>query len=350
VWSAEHVGLERPVALKLLDRALGDPDGERRFEREARAAARLDHAGCVRVLDHGRAVDGQLYLAMDLLEGPTLAQWLRAAGALPVAAALELARELLGALGYAHGHGVLHRDVKPENVMLARRGRSTRVVLIDFGLARLRDEAGITRQGTCVGSPSYVAPERLLGDDGDERADLYAVGLVLWECLAGRRPFGDGAPLEIAARQVQDPVPPLGASRPDVPRALEIAIARALVKDPKGRFASAGEMLAALDAACRPVPAGTTAYLPAAAAVSPPPPPARAAVADVPTARLPRQRTIERAATVPALAPPPVPRPPTVADDEAACAETLAFRLGPGPLHRRVVAWWRHGAWRWREA
>jgi serine/threonine-protein kinase len=251
VVRAEHMALRRVVALKLLDHHFAGSDMERRFEREARTAARLDHPGCVRIFDHGRASSGQLFLAMELITGPTLGAWSRRAGPLPVAALVAVGRELLAALAYAHDEAVLHRDLKPDNVMLARRGQHHRLVLIDFGLARLRDEAGITQAGTVMGSPSYVAPERLRGEPGDERADLYGAAMVLWELAVKRPPFGTGTPLEIALRHLSQPVVPLSLLRPDLPGALAAVIEVGLATRADERWASAQEMLAAFDAAAR---------------------------------------------------------------------------------------------------
>jgi serine/threonine-protein kinase len=343
VYRAEHVALRRQVALKVLGAEFQGTDLERRFEREARTAARLDHPGCVRVLDHGRTVDRQLYLAMELIDGPTLASWMAAAGTLRVADAVRATDELLVALAYAHAQGVLHRDVKPENVMFARRGGGTCVVLIDFGLAQLRDDAGITQRGACVGSPSYVAPERLLGEPSDERADLYSVGIVLYEMLTGRRPFGAGEPLDIAMRQLQDTPPPVAEIRPDLPAELVQLVTRALDKDPTRRFASAAEMRAALARVLRAAPArGRITSAIAALPVPPPLPRALTLPPPVPDAALVTRQLeqVARAATVPATA--------AMAAEEA--ASTLSVRLSKGSLWRRLRSWWRHGAWRWRTA
>ncbi len=345
VYRAEHVALKRQVALKVLGAEFQGTDMARRFEREARTAAHLDHPGCVRVLDHGRTVDKQLYLAMELIEGPTLAQWIAQVGALALADAIRTADELLVALAYAHGQGVLHRDVKPENIMFARRGSGTCVVLIDFGLARLRDDAGITQQGACMGSPSYVAPERLLGQISDERSDLYSVGIVLYEMLTGRRPFGQGEAMDIALRQLEQSPQPIAEVRPDLPPALAQLVTRALDKDPAQRFASADEMRAAL---ARVVTGGAargriTTSIAAMPATPPPPLPARPRAATMPppppeAALATRPLAVSaRAATLPA--------PADVVEDGL---PTLHWRLSHGSWWKRALAWLRHGPWRWR--
>lgn len=241
VYRAEHVDLGKEVALKVL--AIHGKGFAERFEREARTVARLDHPGCVRILDYGHDDQDVPFMAMELLEGPTLAALLETDGQLSPRRAVAIARSLLAALAHAHGHGVIHRDVKPANVMLV----GARVVLIDFGLACVRDAAALTAAGMCVGSPSYIAPERLLGRPYDARNDVYAVGVLLYEMLAGVRPFIGSTPEEIMQHVLDRPPRPLRACRPDVPRELEGLIARALSKDPARRFADAEQMLSALD-------------------------------------------------------------------------------------------------------
>ena len=242
VFRARHVGLGKDVALKVLGTTSVN-DGEARFEREARAIAKLDHPCCVRVLDYGRTKRHQ-YLAMQLLEGPTLAAALRD-GRLPSGRAAQIARNLLSALVHAHGRGILHRDIKPENVMLV--GEAGRAVLIDFGLAHLDNDAPLTARGMCIGSPSYLAPERLDGHPHDARADLFAVGVILYEMLAGARPFVGATPEDIMRHCRERPPRPLRAIRADVPRSLEAVVVRALAKDPARRFQTAEDMLAAID-------------------------------------------------------------------------------------------------------
>jgi len=243
VYRAEHVGLHKEVALKVLG-APGVDQLAARFEREAHAIARLDHPGCVRVLDYG-AAGGAPYLAMELLEGPTLAAELRGQVLFSTARAVAVARALLGALAHAHGRGVLHRDLKPDNVILAAGG--ARPVLIDFGLASVRDAGPLTATGMCIGSPSYIAPERLAGEQHTERSDLYAVGVILYELLAGAPPFLGGSPEEIMRQVLERPPRPLRASRDDVSAPLDAIVRRALARDPARRYADADEMRTALD-------------------------------------------------------------------------------------------------------
>jgi len=235
VYRARHVTLQKQVALKVL---ATNPTGdyEIRFAREARALARLDHPNCVRVLDHGQHGSTQ-YLVMEHLEGETL-------GALIAHGALQIASQLLFALAHAHAQGVIHRDVKPENVVLVKGG--TRAILIDFGLASIADEAALTGAGMCLGSPSYLAPERLLGQPHDTRTDLYAVGVILYEMVAGVRPFAGESPRETMQLAIHRPPRPLRAVRRDIAPSLERVISRALAKDPARRFADAEEMLLAL--------------------------------------------------------------------------------------------------------
>ena len=243
MYRAVHLGIGKEVALKVLAPSVDTQEFALRFEREARTVARLDHPGCVRILDYGHTEQRVPFIAMELLEGPTLAAVLESEGQLSTRRAVYVARSLLAALAHAHEHGVIHRDVKPENVMLV----GSRVVLIDFGLACVRDAAALTAAGMCVGSPSYIAPERLLGQPYDARNDVYAVGVLLYEMLAGVRPFIGSTPEEIMQHVLARPPRPLRACRPEVSRALDALVQRALSKEPARRFADAEEMLSALD-------------------------------------------------------------------------------------------------------
>ncbi|HUJ59921.1 MAG TPA: serine/threonine-protein kinase [Kofleriaceae bacterium] len=238
VYRARDVVLGREVALKLLDSHASD-ELAARFEREARALARLDHPGCVRVLDVARR-----YLVLELVAGTTLAAALRADGQFSQARALRIARGVLAALAHAHARGVLHRDIKPDNIMLAASGR---VVLIDFGLACVVDEPGLTGVGMCLGSPSYIAPERLRAEPYDARADLWSVGVVLYEMLAGARPFVGPRPEDVMRMALERPPRPLRAARRDVSRGLEAVVLRALAKRADARWADAEDLRGALD-------------------------------------------------------------------------------------------------------
>jgi eukaryotic-like serine/threonine-protein kinase len=240
VYRARHLGLAKQVALKVL-RIDVTGDVEARFAREARALARLDHPGCVRVLDHGHA-DGIAFIVLDLVPGETLGAAIKA-GQFPIARAVAITRQLLLALAHAHALGVIHRDLKPENIML-RDGKWP--VLLDFGLASLADEAALTARGMCIGSPSYLAPERLLGKPHDARADLYAIGVVLYEMVAGTKPFAGDSPQHTMTLALHRPARPLRAVRRDISPALDRVITRALAKDPGRRYADAEEMLLAL--------------------------------------------------------------------------------------------------------
>jgi serine/threonine protein kinase len=237
VYRARHLGLARDVALKIVPPEIGGGAATLRFEREAKNGARLDHPGCARVLDVGVTPDGHRFLAMEVIEGPTLRAALSRAIDAPEATRLAMA--ILDALAHAHARGVVHRDVKPENVLLAG---GTRPVLIDFGLSWALGDERVTKRGTTVGSPSYLAPERALGKEGDGRADVYAVGVMLYEMLAGRRPFAAGTAIETAWMQAYREAPLLPVH---VPLALAALVARALTKDPDAR-PTAAEMRDAL--------------------------------------------------------------------------------------------------------
>jgi len=236
------------VALKVLEPEFTGQARSARFEREVDAASRLSHPGCARMLDHGSTADGHLYLAIERLRGPTLREALAARGRLSLREVIDIGRQLCDALDHAHAAGVMHRDIKPENVMYRGPGGTGDVVLIDFGLSRLRDDAPLTVAGTCLGSPSYVAPERLLERPADGRADLYAVGVVLYELAAGRAPFVGDGPLAIARHHITTRPPPLGELRPGMPPALAAIVHRALEKQPEERFPRAAIMARALEA------------------------------------------------------------------------------------------------------
>lgn len=254
VYRATHRGLDRAVAIKLLHEHYGANEVLRaRFDREAKALAALEHPNIVAVTDYGIA-GSTPYLVMELLEGATLAQRL-AGGALEPEAACSLTRALLAALAFAHARGLLHRDVKPGNIFLQRvPDGSERVKLLDFGLAKFTtrpstaDDPTLTRTGDVMGTPAYMSPEQIGGDPLDARTDVYAVGVILFQMLAGRLPFEGEAADQLRGHLVEPP-PTLAQACPQriACRELEALLQRALNKRLARRFADAGEMLEALE-------------------------------------------------------------------------------------------------------
>lgn len=234
------------VAVKIL-RPLeaADPAASQRFAREAEVQERIRHHNVAALLDTGWTEEGEPFLAVELLRGKTLRGVLKREGAVDARRAVSYTWQALQGLAAVHALGILHRDLKPANIMLEPSpGPIERVVLIDFGFATFEGSAKLTLQGTVVGSLQYIAPERLRGDAVDHRSDLYAMGAILYELLAGRPPFVAAHDLELIELHLGAPPPPL--PRADVPPALEGVVARALAKAQAERFASAGEMADAI--------------------------------------------------------------------------------------------------------
>lgn len=250
VWRARDEVLGRPVAVKVLhDRLARDPDVLERFRLEAVAAARLSHPNVVRVFDTG-IDDAVCFIVMELFEGTTLEELLRNEGPLAGAEAARLMGAVLQGLAHAHREGVVHRDVKPANVLIDRSGL---VKVTDFGIAKAAFAASdLTATGDLLGTARYLAPELVAGGDVDHRADLYACGVVLYESLTGRAPFEGPTHIATATMRLTKEPPPPGALRPGIPRSLETVTMRSLARDPDQRFQSADEMRAALDRAAPP--------------------------------------------------------------------------------------------------
>jgi eukaryotic-like serine/threonine-protein kinase len=262
VWRATDEVLSRPVAVKLLHTHLAqDPGFRARFEREALSAARLTHPNIVNVFDTGEE-GGTSYIVMEYLDGGTLADFEATEGPIDPARAIDIVLQILLALSAAHGAGIIHRDVKPANILIGPDGR---VKVADFGIAKAAYMSGadVTTTGTVLGSIPYLSPEQVTGQELDARSDLFAVGVVLYELLSGRRPFEAETDLAAAMmRLTADPMPPR-AIRPGIPRGLEAVTMKALARRPGDRFASAEEMAAALSRFRRepsgaPPPAGTS--------------------------------------------------------------------------------------------
>lgn len=248
VFAAQHALIGRNAAIKVLRRSLGTSGAMvDRFIAEARAASRLRHPSIVAIDDFGVLADGRPYLVMELLRGESLHE--RMERSLPASAALRIVHAVATALVAAHGQGVVHHDLKPSNVMLVRGSTDAapRIKLVDFGAASVRQGSVFTTTGEHLyGTPHYMSPERIRGDVGDERSDLYSLGIVLYETLAGRPPFDLLSSDEVFAAQLDAEPPPL--ERP-VPEAVRCILARALEKDPAARYGSAGDMLEDLERA-----------------------------------------------------------------------------------------------------
>ena len=245
VYMAEDQQLGRRVALKVLHRRFAeDEQFVERFRREASSAAGLSHPNVVAIFDRGEW-DGTYYISMELVEGRTLKEIVREKGPAPPEAAVDLTLQILRAARYAHKHGVVHRDIKPHNVLIDQDGR---VRVTDFGIARA-GTSDITETGSVMGTAQYLSPEQAQGRSVDERADLYAIGIVLYELLTGQVPFDADSPVTVALKQVSEmPVPPAELV-PAIPPAIDAVVLHALEKDPDRRWQNADEFIAALETA-----------------------------------------------------------------------------------------------------
>jgi eukaryotic-like serine/threonine-protein kinase len=245
VYLAEDQQLGRQVALKLLYRHLAeDAQFVERFRREASSAAGLQHPNIVGIFDRGEW-DGTFYIAMEYVEGRTLKDVIRERGPAPAEAAVDVVLQILRALRYAHQRGIVHRDIKPQNVLIDEDGR---VRVTDFGIARA-GASDMTETGSVMGTAQYLSPEQAQGRAVDGRSDLYSTGIVLYELLTGRVPFDAESPVSVALKQVSEPPVPPRELNPEIPPALEAVVLRALEKDPARRFADADEFIEALHAA-----------------------------------------------------------------------------------------------------
>jgi serine/threonine-protein kinase len=245
VYRARDRLLERQVAIKILHEHYSrDDDYVERFRREARAAAKLSHPNIVTVIDRGEA-DGRQFIVFEYVDGENLKQLVAGKGRLPVRDALELGIQIGRALAFAHAQGLVHRDVKPQNVLI--RGGDAKVT--DFGIARSLDvPVGLTQTGTVLGTSEYISPEQATGRQVDARTDIYSLGAVLYELLAGQPPYTGDSFVAVAMRHVNDPVPSVTAARPDVPLRVDAALRRAMAKDPDDRFQTMDELVAELSA------------------------------------------------------------------------------------------------------
>jgi serine/threonine-protein kinase len=250
VVRATHLQLAQPVAIKVLTEGGGTPADQQedaaRFRREAKATAAMNSEHVVRVLD-ADVLQGAPYIVMEYLEGETLHEAVYGKGELSIADGVDVAIQVLAALGEAHRCGIVHRDLKPANVFLTQGKDGTVVKVLDFGVSKLGASTHITKTGTMVGTVAYVSPEQLMDAKRvDPRADLWSLALVLYESLTKKLPFGGGKASNMVSAILTQPPVPLSRVREDAPAGLVAAIDRALAKDPDDRFANAAEMAEAL--------------------------------------------------------------------------------------------------------
>ena len=258
VYLAEHLSLRRPVALKLLHPEVeGIEEVTLRFEREAFATGRVDHPNCVNVSDFGRLEDGTLYMVLEVLDGVSLFDLIEKEGEIEWRRALHIVRHVLSALACAHEAGIVHRDVKPENVILVDQEDDPDFAkILDFGIAKLFDGANLqsndpqlTQLGVTIGTPTYIAPEQAFGQPIDARADLYALSVMLYEMIAGVPPFEADEVVQLLSMHTSADVPPFRKTAPGarVPKSVETLIRDGLEKNKDDRVPTADEYIARID-------------------------------------------------------------------------------------------------------
>jgi serine/threonine-protein kinase len=260
VYRARQLALDKPVVLKVLRQSLlSDERTVARFQREAKAASRLNHPNSISILDFGQSEEGSLFIAMEYVSGKDLHQILSKEWPLPESRIVRIVSQVLSALSDAHGAGVIHRDLKPENIMVEqRRGDPDFVKVLDFGIAKIQDQAGdegpaLTRAGFVCGTPEYMSPEQARGAQLDARSDLYAVGVILYQLTAGLLPFESDSAVGFATKHLTEIPPPPSKRRPDarISPPMERLILRALSKDPNERPQTAEQFRAELFAVDR---------------------------------------------------------------------------------------------------
>jgi predicted Ser/Thr protein kinase len=238
--------LDRKVAIKVLaPHLVWEPGFIERFLREARAAARLKHTGIVTIYDVGQEANWY-YIVMEYLEGQTLAQVIHGRGALPVDQTVTILRRLAEALDYAHQCGLVHRDVKPGNIIVHPSGQ---VTLTDFGVARAAQETRLTATGSLIGTPKYMSPEQARGEAADHRTDIYSLGVVAYELLCGQAPFESTTPHAVLYQLIYEPPPPIRSQRPELPEEVDASLAGALAKEPDARYPTAASFIDSLASA-----------------------------------------------------------------------------------------------------
>jgi hypothetical protein len=245
VWRSHDRLLDRTVAIKVLhEQFASDEEYVERFRREARSVAQLSHPNIVTVIDRGEDQSRQ-FIVFEFVEGENLKQLIRRTGPLPVRDAVQMALQMARALSFAHGRGLVHRDVKPQNVLLNDDGQAK---MTDFGIARSVDVQGVTITGTVLGTSEYISPEQARGEQVNALSDVYSLGVVLYELLTGSVPFRGENFVAIALKHVHEPAPDVLELRPETPPRVAMAVERAMAKNPADRFQSMGELCSELEA------------------------------------------------------------------------------------------------------
>ena len=324
VYRGTHLMLNKPVAIKLIKPELvTSEDTVRRFQLEARAASQLDHPNIVTIYDLGRSDDGSLYIAMELVNGKSLKEAVKAEGPFEPKRAVGIARAIASALTLAHGNKIIHRDLKPQNIMLALDNEGhENPKLLDFGIAKSfeTDSPALTSTGMILGTPQYMSPEQAEGKSVDARADLYALGIILYEMLVGKVPFDSPSVPAILVKHLKEPPQPPSSLRGDIAPALEAIVLRCLAKEPSERFASADDLSRALGSTAETVSRveeGPTVGIPA--------------LSTVPYEAATKISTVQ--ASAPARQLPPIP--PTVSQPSEAPIPDVTVRSP----HTRSSAW-----------
>ncbi len=351
VYKARHVAFGEVLALKLVgSRLAGDTDFLKRFRNEAVITRRLQHPNAVRVEDLDSTEDGRPFIVMQYVDGRSLRELVRTEGPQPLARAVSVARQVCAALAAAHALGITHRDIKPDNILLGRGpDGAEHVKVLDFGIAKVKEAsegAGEgytpTRTGMIVGTPQYISPEQAMGKRGDEvdgRADLYSLGVVLYEMITGRLPFQSDTAMGMLLHHLQTAPTPPNLARPDldIPPQLSDVLMRALQKDRDQRFANAEEMLEALDRVAElPLPEAPPLQWPDVPVVTPPP------VRTPSGAPTPRPLTPTELAQIEAQPTKMMPSTPTPAPTMLNQTPTV-LQPGPPPRRKRRWMWWGGG-------